>query len=278
MKKLLSVFAAAAMLFGFASCSGDLHDAIKEDTSILGQAGIIGTINGWTAAKMTKVNDTTYTYDFTAADTSGQFSIQEVFGSWTTRWCGYLTKADNLADAATANVGDDFVAMVYSDDPDPSHVQLKGLEIASVYTITVRIDDPATKAISCKVSLKKAVVNTAGPLDNFVLKNDMNNFGDGLSLTANGDKTEYSVEFKAIGETLAFKLATEDWSVAYPCVSATDSSPQTIAADGTGVAFYKGDCGMSNPSLTGLSIGTTYVMTIVPDASGDFVTITVTAK
>ena len=27
MKKLLSVFAAAAMLFGFASCSGDLHDA-----------------------------------------------------------------------------------------------------------------------------------------------------------------------------------------------------------------------------------------------------------
>ena len=26
MKKLLSVFAAAAMLFGFASCSGDLHD------------------------------------------------------------------------------------------------------------------------------------------------------------------------------------------------------------------------------------------------------------
>ena len=29
MKKLLSVFAAAAMLFGFASCSGDLHDDVK---------------------------------------------------------------------------------------------------------------------------------------------------------------------------------------------------------------------------------------------------------
>ena len=28
MKKLLSVFAAAAVLFGFASCSGDLHDKI----------------------------------------------------------------------------------------------------------------------------------------------------------------------------------------------------------------------------------------------------------
>ena len=28
MKKLLSVFAAAAMLFSFASCSGDLHDDV----------------------------------------------------------------------------------------------------------------------------------------------------------------------------------------------------------------------------------------------------------
>ena len=28
MKKLLSVFAAAAVLFGFASCSGDMHDSV----------------------------------------------------------------------------------------------------------------------------------------------------------------------------------------------------------------------------------------------------------
>ena len=28
MKKILSVFAAAALLFGFASCSGDLHDKV----------------------------------------------------------------------------------------------------------------------------------------------------------------------------------------------------------------------------------------------------------
>ena len=31
MKKLLSVFAAVAMLFGFASCSGDLHDEVAPD-------------------------------------------------------------------------------------------------------------------------------------------------------------------------------------------------------------------------------------------------------
>ena len=35
MKKILSVFAAAALLFGFASCSGDLHDVSAVDLSAL---------------------------------------------------------------------------------------------------------------------------------------------------------------------------------------------------------------------------------------------------
>lgn len=35
MKKLLSVFAAAAVLFGFASCSGDLHDDVKIDPNAM---------------------------------------------------------------------------------------------------------------------------------------------------------------------------------------------------------------------------------------------------
>lgn len=35
MKKLLSVFAAAAMLFGFVSCSGDLHDDVKIDPNAM---------------------------------------------------------------------------------------------------------------------------------------------------------------------------------------------------------------------------------------------------
>ena len=38
MKKLLSVFAAAAMLFGFASCSGDLHDDVYKVIDLSGGA------------------------------------------------------------------------------------------------------------------------------------------------------------------------------------------------------------------------------------------------
>ena len=119
MKKLLSVFAAVAMLFGFASCSGDLHDAVQADSTILGEAGIIGTINGWTAAKMTKVDDTTYTYIFTAADTSAQFSVQEVSGVWAKRWCGNNAK-DAASDPATTAIapGGELKPMVYSSEAD----------------------------------------------------------------------------------------------------------------------------------------------------------------
>ena len=38
MKKLLSVFAAAAMLFSFASCSGDLHDDVYKVIDLSGGA------------------------------------------------------------------------------------------------------------------------------------------------------------------------------------------------------------------------------------------------
>ena len=63
MKKLLSVFAAAAMLFGFASCSGDLHD--KEYTPINLDGFVIS--GGWgswdkTRNLMEGLSGTTATY------------------------------------------------------------------------------------------------------------------------------------------------------------------------------------------------------------------------
>ena len=157
MKKLLSVFAAVAMLFGFASCSGDLHDAVQADSTILGEAGIIGTINGWTAAKMTKVDDTTYTYKFTAADTSAEFSVQEVSGNWAKRWCGN-DAAGAAGDPATTAIapGGELAAMVYSSEANPTHVQISGLEINSEYMITIKIVDSASKKVSCKIELTKA--------------------------------------------------------------------------------------------------------------------------
>lgn len=157
MKKILSLIAAGAMALGLIGCSGDLHDAVQADSTILGEAGIIGTINGWTAAKMTKVDDTTYTYIFTAADTSAQFSVQEVSGNWATRWCGNNT-ADVPKDPETTAIapGGDLKPMVYSSEKNPTHVQISGLGINSEYMITIKIVDPASKAVSCKIELTKA--------------------------------------------------------------------------------------------------------------------------
>ena len=157
MKKNLSLIAAGAMALGLIGCSGDLHDDIQADSTILGEAGIIGTINSWTAAKMTKVDDTTYTYKFTAADTSAEFSVQEVSGDWAKRWCGNDAEGAASDPATTAIApGDELQAMVYSKEANPTHVQISGLEINSEYMITVKIVDPASKAVSCKIELTKA--------------------------------------------------------------------------------------------------------------------------
>mgnify|MGYP006329959555 CR=1 FL=1 len=64
MKKLLSVFAAAAMLFGFASCSGDLHDYEYNETCIgLYLAGDIQA-DADNRGKLKYVDETTQTYEF----------------------------------------------------------------------------------------------------------------------------------------------------------------------------------------------------------------------
>lgn len=158
MKKLIiSAITAAALLFGFASCSGDLHDAPVEDTTILKEAAIIGTINSWSPEKMTKVNDTTYTYNFIANMAIEEFSIQEVSGQWASRWCGN-NKSGAPDDAETTKCvpGGDLQSMVYSTEADPTHVQLKDLQKNSEYKITVVIDDPDKKQISCKIELLRA--------------------------------------------------------------------------------------------------------------------------
>ena len=164
MKKLLSVFAAVAMLFGFASCSGDLHDAVQTDSTILGEACIVGINACWdpTGASgniLKKVDDTTYTYTFTTDAAVQQFSIVEKKGDWGPRWCGNNTaKAADDPETTKIAPGGELAAMVYSTEANPTHVQISGLEINSEYMITIKIVDPASKAVSCKIELTKAGV------------------------------------------------------------------------------------------------------------------------
>lgn len=88
MKKILTgVIAAAALLFGFASCSGDLHDA---EIINLSNYGIRGTMTGWDAnddVALANNNDGTYSVSFTATGDSDSFAVLEMGDtSWNTAY------------------------------------------------------------------------------------------------------------------------------------------------------------------------------------------------
>jgi hypothetical protein len=171
MKKLLSFLAAGALALGLIGCSGDMHDELDPSSikygllfgnnTILDTADICGTVDGWTGSALTKVDDTTYTYTFTASDTTEQFSIREVAGSWTAgnRWCGALKKDEDNA-LKVKNGGS--ATLIYSDDPDPSHCKLVDLSIGTSYTLTFTIEDEDAKTIS--VALASAGGGSSAPI------------------------------------------------------------------------------------------------------------------
>lgn len=165
MKKIfLSLTVAISLMLGLASCSGDLHDIKLEDTTILKDACIVGINDTWDPEgnsdnRLTKVDDTFYTYTFTSKKAAQQFSIMENCAPWdgNRRWCGNNTKGA-AEDPATVAIkpGEDFADMVYSKEADPTHVQISGLSINSKYKITLKIVDAGNKTLACKIELTEA--------------------------------------------------------------------------------------------------------------------------
>ena len=162
MKKIFSIFASSVLALSmFVSCSGDLHNDMDpakvalimgETKTILDEADICGTIEGWTGSALTKVDATTYTYTFTASAEDEQFSIREVAGSWTAgnRWCGALKKDEDNA-VKIEPTGE--AAMIYSTDPDPSHFKLSKLTVGTAYKITITIVDEDKKSLKASVDV-----------------------------------------------------------------------------------------------------------------------------
>lgn len=162
MKKIFSIFASSVLALSmFVSCSGDLHNDMDpakvalimgETKTILDEADICGTIEGWTGSALTKVDATTYTYTFTASAEDEQFSIREVAGSWTAgnRWCGALKKDEDNA-VKIEPKGE--AAMIYSTDPAPSHFKLTKLKVGTAYKITITIVDEDKKSLKASVAV-----------------------------------------------------------------------------------------------------------------------------
>lgn len=87
MKKLLSFLAVGALALGLIGCSGDLHDAEIIDLS---GYGIRGTMTGWDKADdepLTKNDDGTYAFSFTATGETDNFAVIEMGdASWNTAY------------------------------------------------------------------------------------------------------------------------------------------------------------------------------------------------
>ena len=120
MKKILSVFAAAALLFGFASCNGDLHDDIAPE-----QMYIIGALSSSTWDKtepMTTVSTGVYTI-------TTEFSAESEFK---------LIKVADKGDSSWSAAQDQWGSDGFSSTGGAANFKL-GNSAAGKYKVTVNI-------------------------------------------------------------------------------------------------------------------------------------------
>ena len=278
MKKLLSFLAAGIAALGLASCSGDLHNEFDPavyakltggSQTILDKADICGSIDGWKGSALTKVDDKTYTFEFTAAETTEQFSIREVAGSWTAgkRWCGALKKDEDNAlkvkDGGSAT-------LIYSDDPAPSHCKLVELEAGTKYTLTFTIEDEDKNVIS--VALASAgggssapvpyyfdglylvggcFVTTANSSDSNTWSFYTSNLIHGASKDVKTGNVTYTVDIKATAASGEMGINDSSWN------NKLNGIGVTIAANAATATELNGTKG-GNFNVTGLTAGSAY--------------------
>ena len=220
MKKLLSVFAAAAMLFGFASCSGDLHDAQIID---LTGYGIRGTMTGWNAADdipLVDNGDGTYSISFAAQDADGD-GIENVAvlelgdGSWNTAY--RLAQPKSEGDAANVfGEADGWEQKVYQGQS----ADCMSIPAAKGDNVTLLIT-PSTTYITVKVTVEGGAAPAAPVpyvLSGLFVKGDMNGWSDGVAnalmtfTTAMNGEVTYQYDFVGNGSDMGFKVASASWN------------------------------------------------------------------
>ena len=220
MKKLLSVFAAAAMLFGFASCSGDLHDAQIID---LTGYGIRGTMTGWDAAAdipLVDNGDGTYSISFAAQDPNGT-GIENVAvlelgdGSWNTAY--RLAQPKSEGDAANVfGEADGWEQKVYQGQS----ADCMSIPAAKGDNVTLLIT-PSTTYITVKVTVESGAAPAAPVpyvLSGLFVKGDMNGWSNALDnalmtfTTAMNGEVTYQYDFVGNGNDMGFKVASSNWN------------------------------------------------------------------
>ena len=263
MKKLLSFLAVGALALGLIGCSGDLHDAEIIDLS---GYGIRGTMTGWDKADdepLTKNDDGTYAFSFTATGETDNFAVIEMGdASWNTAY----RLAQPKSEGDTANTFDTEKGMeqkVYQGQSGDC-CTIKGLKKGDKVDLLIT---PDTTFITVKVTITAgASAVPADPvpfyLDGFYISGDMNKWAgsmDTLLWSPTLDKDTgiltYKYDFAATQEAHEFGIRnnTGDWKVKYV------DGEFAFGTDSDFVAVVKHDDGKgTNNKITGLTKDSNY--------------------
>lgn len=246
-------------------------DTPPVEETILDNAGIAG-IDGWSGSPLTKVDSTTYTYEFTAKSGTVEFAVQKIKGSWDDgKWCAATISAKD-ASAENVNASSEKVDLVYNGGS--TNAKITNLGVNSTYLLTITIDDAATNAISATVTLKEY----AAPPTVYSL--------EGLSFKGAWTETWDDVKTLTAETTQTYEItATNDGKV---CNEFGIFGSSGNLWEGKSVPFgveteltYKAEKGENSTMASDFEIGKTYIVVLkVTDDSitAPKLTITVTAK
>ena len=259
MKKLLSFLAVGALALGLIGCSGDLHDAEIIDLS---GYGIRGSMTGWDKADdepLTKNDDGTYAFSFTATGETDNFAVIEMGdASWNTAY----RLAQPKSEGDTPNTFDTEKGMeqkVYQGQ-SADCCTIKGLKKGDKVDLLIT---PDTTFITVKVTITAgAGADSTGPVpyyfDGAMLVGVTNwNNSDASNLLKNGKLTKstgevvYTLDFTAGNVAEVQITGVGDWNNGWGTTDITvgDSDFVTLVPFSTKKAGAK---------VTGLTVGKAY--------------------
>lgn len=240
MKKILTgVIAAAALLFGFASCSGDLHDKVVTKLEFGSDYYLAGDMTNWEKGPLIPMtadesDPAKFWAVFDATGEAQNFCFTKD-ASWTGQIGGDLISAGTL--------GKDIKYESKDNGFGGFNANLSGLVSGNTYKLVATATNDGTIQIDCAESKAPNYFL----LDGFYLKGSFDTgwafdmkkvLMDGVKDTATGDVT-YKVKIIADHTEEEACIARFDGSVTYKgvSVSAKDGEAKKLSTDGENIKF-----------------------------------------
>lgn len=259
MKKLITgAIAAAALLFGFASCTG-LHDNATQPLKITGNlVADMKTFGEWLDVELVTSDGSEQKYEFTA--TEGKEFKLSTAGSWATDIAG-----DDINSVYPVINGDyiDLHSREAEALPNTQNVVINDMTVGEKYVMLIKYN-PTTKATSVKITGSAVVmpaldIVVAGESKNFPAKDKD---GNDVTYTMKRSGTEYTYQFIASEtETVSFHLESATAGLTYGGATLTTSDAALTVYDKTDMSTslvkdHEYKLTVKVPSLTAATIKT----------------------